>query len=103
CAPASNPAVQGSVKAGTHGVPWGGRLRPGLAGAQAGLPCAPPRREKNAAATGRGRGGSRYPVVRHTARPEKNHRTTPGRSALGGVGGRVATTLHASPRQSLQA
>jgi hypothetical protein len=79
--------VQGSVKAGTHGVPWGGRWRPGLDGAQAGLPCAPPRRKKNAAATGRGRGGSRYPVVRHTAQSKRPLDQQRSAATCGGRGG----------------
>src|SRR5262249_4234410 len=99
-ATASNPAVQGSVKAGPHGVPWGGRVRPGLDGAQAGLPCAPPRRKKNAAATGRGRGGSRDPVEAHTAHTKKT--LDPQRSAAtcGGRGGAQpphCTPAHTSP------
>ena len=100
CATASNPAGQGSVKAGTHGVPWGGRMRPGLDGAQAGLPCAPPRRKKNAAATGRGRGGSRSPVVRHTAhsqRPLDQQRSAATDGGRGGAQPPHGTPAHASP------
>ena len=75
-------------------------MRPGLDGAQAGLPCAPPRRKKNAAATGRGRGGSRSPVVRHTAhskRPLDQQRSVATDGGRGGASPPHGTLAHASP------
>ena len=75
-------------------------MRPGLDGAQAGLPCAPPRRKKNAAATGRGRGGSRSPVVRHTAqskRPLDQQRSAATYGGRGGAQPPHGTPAHASP------
>ena len=75
-------------------------MRPGLDGAQAGLPCAPPRRKKNAAATGRGRGGSRYPVVRYTAQSKRPLDQQRSAATCGGRGGAQpphGTPAHASP------